>query len=417
MGTFKTADILLPKDADMSKWSVVACDQYTSEPEYWEKAEEIAKGAPSTLNITFPEVYLEKGDEEQRIEKINKTMSEYLPELKEYKSSLIYLQRTMPDGRVRHGIVGAVDLMEYDYNKGSKAMIRATEGTVLERIPPRVKIRQNATLELPHVMLLIDDREKTVIEPLYDKTDSVVYDFELMLGGGHAKGYLLSEEETARVMDALDKLADKDEFNKKYNTNGKDPMLFAVGDGNHSLATAKACYENLRKTLTAEEAENHPARYALVEVVNLHDEALEFKPIHRVVFSCDAEDLLKELDNFGKRGASSFPAQEIEYCFEGGKGKITLENPPSPLEVGSLQKFLDEYMKTHADVKIDYIHGDDVTCRLGAEKGNMGFILPPMSKNSLFETVIEDGVLPRKTFSMGEAHEKRFYLECRKIVK
>lgn len=416
MKTFKSADILLPKDADMSKWSVVACDQYTSEPEYWEKAEEIVGDAMSTLKITFPEAYLTKCDEQARIESINKTMLEYMPNLAEYKNALIYLKRTMADGKIRHGIIGAVDLEDYDYNKGSDAMIRATEGTVLERIPPRVKIRENASLELPHVMLLIDDRDKTVIEPLYTKTDGKIYDFELMLGGGHAEGYLLSDAETEKVMDALTKLSDKDAFNKKYNTSGKAPMLFAVGDGNHSLATAKACYENLKKKLSPEEAAKHPARYALVEVVNLHDDSLEFKPIHRVVFGCDPEKLISELSEYYAQGGA-FAEQKVEYCYAGTEGTVTFKAPASPLEVGNLQKFLDEYIKKNPGSSVDYIHGDDVTRRLGTEEGNIGFILPPMSKNSLFETVIADGVLPRKTFSMGEACEKRFYLECRKIAE
>lgn len=411
---FKAADILIPDGVDMAKWSVVACDQYTSEPEYWEEVEKIVGDEPSTLRITLPEVYLEDDDTANKIADINRTMKEYMPILKEYKDSLVYIKRTLENGKVRHGLVGVVDLEAYDYNQGSNALIRATEGTVLDRIPPRVKVRENADLELPHVMLLIDDMDRTVIEPLEQSCNlfEKVYDFELMQKGGHIEGYVVNSKEKNNVFTALESLASLEGFNLRYNTNETSPMLFAVGDGNHSLATAKACYEQIKKT--EKNAENHPARYALVEVVNLHDEALDFEPIHRVVFDTDPKKLLAELEAAYEKGESGIPAQKIKYCYKGKSGEVTLKNPCSPLEVGTLQRFLDEYLKG-TDSKIDYIHGDDVTLRLGSMEGNIGFILPPMCKKSLFKTILTDGVLPRKTFSMGEAHDKRFYLECRKI--
>ena len=411
---FKPADILLPKDTDMTKWSVVACDQYTSQPEYWEKAEEIVGTSLSTLRLTLPEIFLEDDDVKERIANINSTMQEYLPLMKEYKNSLIYVRRTQANGKVRCGIVGMVDLEDYDYSKGSTSAVRATEATVLERIPPRVKVRENAILELPHIMLLIDDKDKTVIEPLQNASGEKVYSFPLMQGGGYIEGRLLTESETENVMSALNILGDNAAFNKRYGTENAATLLFAVGDGNHSLATAKACYENLKKSVGEEKAKTMPARYALAEVVNLHDESLEFEAIHRVLFGCDKDDLLDAFEKFCENNKGEFPAQTFTVYFEGGEKDITVNKPISPLTIGTLQKFLDEYMQGK-DIKIDYIHGEDVTKSLGQKPGNMGFVLPTMQKNELFPTVIHDGVLPRKTFSMGEAHDKRFYLESRKI--
>lgn len=275
----------------MEKWAVVACDQYTSEPEYWKEVENIVGDAPSTLKITLPEIYLEQDNVQERIANINKEMDHLLSTdfFKTLDNSLIYLERTDADGKVRKGLIGMVDLEDYSYEKGSQSLIRATEGTVLERIPPRVRVRENASLELPHVMLLIDDEKKEIIEGLTDKVTSedVVYDFDLMQNGGHVKGYKVPENLMDGIFKGLEELADKDNFEAKYNVKDKGVLLFSVGDGNHSLATAKACYENLKKTMSEEEAKNSLARYALVEVVNLHSDALEFEPIHRVVFGVE----------------------------------------------------------------------------------------------------------------------------------
>ena len=297
----KKADILLPKNADMTKWAVVACDQYTSEPKYWEEVEKIVGDEPSTLKITLPEIYLEKENVSERITKINQEMKKLLNDgfFKVLEDSLIYLERTGADGKVRKGLIGKVDLEDYSYEKGSQTLIRATEGTVLERIPPRVKVRENAELELPHVMLLIDDEKKEIIEDLTNKVEEkdVVYDFDLMQNGGHVKGYKVPDELIDGIFTKMEKLADKDNFEKKYDVQGKGVLLFSVGDGNHSLATAKACYENLKKTMSKEEYENHPARYALVEIVNLHSDALEFEPIHRVVFGVKPEKMIEEFED------------------------------------------------------------------------------------------------------------------------
>ena len=413
----KRANILLPKNADMEKWAVIACDQYTSEPAYWKKVEEIVGNAPSTLKITLPEIYLEQEGVEERIENINKEMNKLKEEgfFKVLENSLVYLERAQSDGKVRKGIVGMVDLEDYSYEKGSQSLIRATEGTVLERIPPRVRVRQNASLELPHVMLLIDDEKKEIIESLTSKvTDKdVVYDFDLMQNGGHIKGYKVQDELIDGVFKGLEHLADKDVFEQKYGVHNKGVLLFSVGDGNHSLATAKACYENLKKVLPKEEYENHPARYALVEIVNLHSEALEFEPIHRVVFGVNPKHMIEAFENYYE--VSDEPGgQKIEYVYNGVDKVVYIKNPKSNLAVGSLQMFIDKYIKENGG-KVDYIHGDEVTKELGSKEENIGFLLPNMKKTDLFKTVILDGALPRKTFSMGHSYDKRYYLEARKI--
>lgn len=421
MSIFKPADILIPKDLDFSKWSVVACDQFTSEPEYWEKAAEVVGDCPSTLNIIFPEVYLEREDGDKRIEKINAKMESYLKSdiFKEYKNSFIYVERTQSDGKIRHGIVGMLDLEEYDFNKGSQSKIRATEGTIIERIPPRQKIRRNAPLELPHILMLIDDRNKSVIEPLIgQKADfEKLYDFDLMLGGGHLKGYKVSDKAKNDVLSGLDALADEDAFAEKYGIpkGEKGVLLFAAGDGNHSLATAKTCWEELKQSLSADEVENHPARYALVELENIHDGALEFEPIQRVLFDVDPQDLMNSLMNYYS-GASyeDNGGQKIRYTYGGNEGTIYISGGPSNLPVGTLQQFLDEYMADKGG-RIDYIHGDEVVRGLTEAENTIGFMVDAMEKNDLFTTVIKDGALPRKTFSMGEAADKRYYLECKRI--
>ncbi len=413
----KKANILLPKDADMEKWAVIACDQYTSEPEYWKKVEEIVGDAPSTLKITLPEIYLEGKDVDQRIANINAEMDRLENEgfFKVLEDSLIYMERTQANGKVRKGLIGMVDLEDYSYEKGSQTLIRATEGTVLERIPPRVKVRENASLELPHIMLLIDDEKKEIIEGLTSKVaeDDVVYDFDLMQNGGHIKGYKVPDNLINDIFGGLENLAKKEVFEEKYQVKDKGVLLFSVGDGNHSLATAKACYENLKKVLPKEEYENHPARYALVEIVNLHSDALEFEPIHRVVFGVNPEHMIEELGKYYEISESP-EGQRIEYVYNGVDKVIYIKNPKSNLAVGSLQMFIDEYIKENGG-KVDYIHGDDVTKELGSKEGNIGFLLPNMKKTDLFKTVILDGALPRKTFSMGHSYDKRYYLEARKI--
>ena len=414
---FKAGNILIPKKTDMTKWSVVACDQYTSEPEYWNEVTKIVGDAPSTLNLTLPEIYLEESDVNERIKRINENMDKLLEEdfFNELEDSMIYLERTQSDGKVREGLMGIVDLEDYSYEVGSQTLIRATEKTVIERIPSRVKVRENAKLELPHIMILIDDEKKDIIESLKNKVTEtdVVYDFDLMQNGGHIKGYKLNSEVINEINNKLEKLADKDYFEKKYNVHDKGILLFAMGDGNHSLATAKACYENLKKTMSEEEYLNHPARYALVELVNLHSSALEFEAINRVVFDVDSKKLVEELNKYYTINENG-NGQEFELVTSDGVKKLYIENPKSNIAVGSIQMFLDEYLKNNSG-KIDYIHGDDVTKELTLKGNNVGFIFKPMKKEELFRTVILDGALPRKTFSMGHSYDKRYYLEARKI--
>lgn len=437
---FSPADILLPKDTDMEKWAVVACDQFTSQPEYWEEAKKIVGDAPSALNLILPEVYLNEKGVEERIEKINKAMSDYLGSdvFECFEDSFVYVERTQSDGRVRKGIVGKVDLEDYEFKPGNNALVRATEGTVLSRIPPRVKVRENAPVELPHVMLLIDDAEKTVIEPLgkHVSDKDKVYDFELMEGGGKIKGFLISDDLKAGISDALHRLASQEVSDEKYGMKGAAPMLFAVGDGNHSLATAKQCYENLKKTVPESEWKNLKARYALVEVVNLHDEALSFEPIHRTVFGVSSEDILKAFtdtvdgsiiikdadaksvsaspEKYLDKAAVNENTQYISYCSSKGEGTIVIPNPQKQLAVGTLQEFLDIFLNGK-EAEVDYIHGDETCRELGMREGNISFLLPAMGKEQLFKTVMADGVLPRKTFSMGHAQDKRYYIEARKI--
>lgn len=414
---FKRGNILLPKNTDMTKWSVVACDQYTSEPEYWNDVEKIVGDAPSTLKLTLPEIYLEDENISERIAKINSNMKALLDEdfFNEYKDSMIYLERTQSDGKIREGLIGVVDLEAYSYEKGAETPIRATEKTVIERIPPRVKIRENAPLELPHIMILIDDDKKQIIENLKNKVseDDIVYDFDLMKNGGHVKGYLLNEETMDEVDKGLKELADKEVFAKKYDVNNKEVLLFAMGDGNHSLATAKACYEKLKETMSEEEYLNNPARYALVELVNLHSPALEFEAINRVIFNTNPEKLLKSLKEYYQINKDG-NGQEIEVITNDADEKWYIENPKSNIAVGSIQIFLDEYLKNN-EGKIDYIHGEETTKNLAKQSCNVGFIFEAMPKNELFKTVILDGSLPRKTFSMGHSYDKRYYLESRKI--
>lgn len=414
MSIFKKAKIMLPENADMTKWSVVACDQYTSERDYWERVKETVGDAPSTLNIIFPEVYLEDEGGEERIRTINSTMKKYVDEgvLKELSPCYIYTERTLKDGSVRKGIIGCADLEEYDFSKGSQSKIRATEGTVIERIPPRVKVRENASLELPHIMLLIDDEKKQVIENVAKKKDNFkkLYDFDLMENSGSIKGYLVDEDTAREFEDAFSNLGKKDVFQNKYHTD-KGVLHIAVGDGNHSLATAKTCYENLKQKI-GDKAKEMPQRYALCELGNLHDETLIFEAIHRVVFSASKDEFLKVLKDkyILKEGVGD---DSFTIISDGVEESYVIENPDFNLTVGCIQSVIDTFIKDTGAV-VDYIHGEDVVKKLSKD-GNFGIILNCMKKTDLFPTVILDGALPRKTFSMGESHDKRFYLEARYI--
>ena len=394
--SFSAADILLPK-SNFEKWAVIACDQYTSEPEYWNEVKANADGAPSALSVILPEVYL-SADNSERIEKINKTMQEYIDSnvFNEYPDSLIYVERIQSDGKLRRGIVGKIDLENYDYRAGSNAEIRATEETVLSRIPPRVEIRKNAPLELPHVMLLFDDIENTVMSGITDSTNDFdkVYDFKLMCNAGSIKGYRLNENAKDAVMNALQAL--------KQKNNG---FLFCVGDGNHSLATAKECY-NQNPTAAS--------RYALVEIVNIHEDALQFEPIYRVLFGVEPQTLI---DEFVKATGGEYNGADAQKftCVYGENVREISVKPTAKLAVGTLQAFLDDYIKEHTGVEIDYIHGESSLKKLAARENTLGFLFDGMQKSELFAAVNADGSLPRKTFSMGHADDKRFYIEARKI--
>jgi len=424
--------VYLPKaGVDLNKWAIIACDQFTSEPEYWIAVEKIVGDAPSTLNLTFPEVHIEKPGEDERIKNIQLTMRKYLDEgiLQPY-DGLIYVERTV-SGETRKGIMLCLDLENYDYNKGSSSLIRATEGTIVERLPPRIKIRQGAALELPHILVLIDDPHHTVIEPLSaDKsTLEKLYDFDLMLDSGHLAGYAVNKAHENQVIEALRGLARPETFTAKYGISEDEPvLLFAMGDGNHSLATAKAIWEKMKSQVGMD----HPSRYALVEIENVHDDGLAFEPIHRVLFGLK-KDLFAELEKtFGanytytpvadgadmtQRVDSAKGKNQVIGLVGGGKqfGVIKIADPSSNLAVGTIQSFLDTFLKNGGADRIDYVHGEDVVERLALQSGNAGYYLAGMHKSELFKTVILDGALPRKTFSMGEAREKRFYMEARKI--
>lgn len=411
---FTPGEILIPKE-NLEKWSVVACDQFTSQPEYWEAVEKEVEGCPSSYNIIFPEAYLETVDFDEKVESINDTMTKYFRDelFNTYRNAMVYVERTLKNGKVRKGVIGLLDLEEYDYNKGSRSLIRATEGTVLERIPPRQKVRRHALLESPHIMILIDDPDKQIIEPLADlKNDrEKLYDFDLNMDGGHVAGYRLKGPDYMKVMKDCNKLAERDVFNAKYGLFGKAPLVFAVGDGNHSLATAKACYEEKKKLGIANSMSQ--CRYALVEVCNLHDESLEFEAIHRAVFDVDADRFVDALRDFCADQEGREALQSFTVVVNGKDEVIEIAKPKHTLAVGTVQDFIDQYISACGG-KVDYIHGEDVTRDLAA-KGAVGILLPAMKKEELFRTVILEGALPRKTFSMGEACDKRYYLECRKI--
>ena len=440
---FNPANMLLPNDGiDMEKWSVIACDQFTSQADYWDAVEKYVADAPSTLNVVFPEIYLGTTTKQERIKYINNTMDTYLTDgtLKQaVTDGYVLVERTTESG-VRLGIVGLIDLDDYDFDPKKKTLIRATEGTVISRIPPRVKIREHAAIELPHVMLLVDDpvdrqngelcrnesQENAVniaaikhgiIEYVYAIRDTLrkLYDTELMQEGGHIRGYAIEGEAAKQLTEA---------FAAKQESCGG--FLFAVGDGNHSLATAKTCWENIKKSgkFTEEQLKTHPARYALVEICNLHSEALEFKPIHRLLTNVDVKDMLSFFEaEITKQGLESAEGDEIvfEYVESGNDDSakqangISITNRGDRLPVEILQGILDKYLETHDNVSIDYIHGDEALHGLVKETKGCGIFLQSIDKSTLFPAINAGGVLPRKTFSIGEANEKRYYMECHKI--
>jgi len=432
--------ILLPKrGTDMQKWAVIACDQYTSDCQYWQRLERQTAGSISTLNLIFPEVYLEDEGGARRIAAINRVMDDYLADssLEEQSPGFVLVDRKTTEAESRKGLIVALDLEQYDYTKGAQSLIRSTEGTILDRLPPRIKVRQNAPIELPHIMVLIDDPDKSVIEPLFNEKLETVYDFELLERGGHLKGYRVDQPELInQVTSALECLADSNVYREKYNVDDA-VMLYAMGDGNHSFATAKAIWEKVKEEADDPETiRDHPARFALVELINIHDPGLEFEAIHRVLFDVDFDRLMQQMEQFfvvhntpmkfrfctnlaeaEKIAAKKVTIHAFPLVCAGQFGICIIENPKYTLTVATLQAFLDQYLQENPAVRIDYIHGGEAVTDLGSQAGCVGFYLPAISKRDFFRTIILDGALPRKTFSMGEADEKRFYLECRRIQK
>ncbi len=402
------ADIYLPAPGiDQKKWAVVACDQFTSDLEYWQNIENEVGDAPSALRIIYPEAYLSDG--EGRIPVIRAAMEKYLQEgtlSLQVENGFVLMERKTESGS-RIGLVAAVDLEDYDYTPGTSAPIRATEGTILSRIPPRVKIREGAPLESPHVMLLMDDKEDKVLGSLYKNKEQlkVVYDTCLMAGGGHLKGWAVTAEAAKDALYAALQQLQED-------CNG---FLFAVGDGNHSLATAKACWENRKKEISPAEQETDPARYALVEIVNLHSPALQFEPIHRMVFGADGTQMMLDFAAYlREKGMASMPGKDIVFLCNGQETGLSVKNAGNMLPVAVLQPFLDRYLQENKNCEIDYIHEADAVEKMSRDKGT-GILLTAIEKDSLFPGIVSGGVLPRKTFSMGHGHEKRYYMECRKI--
>lgn len=422
------ADIMLPKEnIDLNKWAVVACDQYTSNREYWQRVKDFISDSPSTLNLIYPEVYLEDGNEEKVISSINDNMSQYVKNniFDTYKNCFFLIKRTA-NNMSRWGLIGTLDLESYDYSADSTSLIRATEGTILSRIPPRKKIRKNAPLELPHIMVLIDDKEKTLIEPFTKNLELLpkIYDTKLMENGGEIQGYLINKEpQFEKIVNSLEGL-----YNK---LDPKNPLLFAMGDGNHSLATAKSCWEDIKKDLSEEEIKTNPARFALVEIENIHDEGLQFEPIHRVLFNIDKEKFESLLiDHCSSFTTTKFDnnddlkkaLEEVEgqtFGFVTKKDGIllyNLEDAEGSIAAGTIQLILDKMVEDKIG-SLDYIHGFEETIELGTQDNNIAILMPEVSKYTFFDAIIADKALPRKTFSMGEANEKRFYLEARSLLK
>lgn len=408
MQLFRPADILIPA-TDMHAWSVVACDQFTSEPEYWARVHEIVGDKPSALRLILPEAELGIKNPEEESKKINAAMADYLDGgvFKEYKNSYVYVERRLCGGMVRRGIVGAFDLEAYDWAEGTHTPIRATEHTVEDRLPPRVKVRESALIEMPHIMVFMDDHDDAVLSSV--KKGDKLYDFELMLGGGHISGWLV--DDNAELEKALEQLADPQKLADKYGT-AKNPIIFAMGDGNHSFAAAKKHWESVKSKLPESEWADCPARYALAELVNIHDEAISFEPIHKVIFDTEPESFINEAKSFFSENAGD--GRSFTLITSAGSESISV----SGMSIGELidrcESFCREYIARHGG-RIDYIHGDDECKAMSKREGCAGILLPRMEKSELFKSVMSSGPFPKKSFSIGVGRDKRYYLECRRI--
>ena len=414
----RPGEFLLPAPhVCLPTWACVACDQFTSQKEYWEQVDRLVGGAPSAYRLILPECYL--GESMKRIPQIQQTMARYLDDgtLQSAMPCGYILVERDTDSGTRQGLMALLDLEQYDYRRGSKSLVRATEGTIESRIPPRLQVRRGAPVELSHVLVLIDDPQQTVLEPLSERRGElpVLYDFPLMMDGGHLTGYAVTEgEDIRRITEALEALKA---------AQGEDALLFAVGDGNHSLATAKAYWEELKPLLSPAQQLSHPARYAMVEIENVHDDALIFEPIHRVLFGYDGDTLLDELHRYmAEHNLQHAPENDLAQdegdvlvTFEGKEVRLSFQDDTQSLVVGTLQVFLDDFLARHPECTLDYVHGEETVRALVKGERAVGFLLPALDKLALFPAVKKDGALPRKTFSMGEANEKRYYMEARKI--
>lgn len=396
--------ILLPeKGTDMTAYAVIACDQFTSQIEYWNDLRDMVGDKLSTFHMIYPEAYLENTNQEKYINQINANINKYLKDnrLVDIGESFVLVERVTDYGVRRLGLMISIDLEEYSYKRGVPCSIKASEATIVERIPPRLKIRKDAPIELPHTLVLFDDKDKTIVEPLYAKRNTLpcVYDFDLNQKGGHIRGYLIKD--TQSVINAFHNLY-------KKNNNG---LMFIVGDGNHSLATAKAHWENVKATLSEEKQKTHPARYALVEANNIYDDGIIFEPIHRLLFNCSNE-FIDGLKNVCKGGS------DVSYVYTKENGKIMLKTPKNAAETYQIiQNYIDLYLSNHPETKIDFIHDESSLLDLANKNpGSVAIAMPTLGKGDIFEFVAKDMVLPRKSFSMGHASEKRYYLEAKKIA-
>ena len=422
---FSPAHILLPSEQiPVGQWGCVACDQFTSDRSYWEKAAQAAAGGPSTLDLILPEVYLDEDDVDARISAIHAAMDDYTRNvLTRAVDGFIYVERTEQSGRVRQGLVGRIDLEAYSYAEGAVPAIRPSEHTVESRIPPRMAVRRGARLETPHIMMLADDPGCTLIEPIGEKKEQLrkVYEGDLMLNGGHIAGWAVEDPALlAQIDSALNALGSQEAFDARYpQAKGGAPLTLAVGDGNHSLASAKACWEELKKTLTPEQQLTHPARWCLAEVCNVHSPAIEIEPIHRVLFNVDCGAVLLALiawSDANMAGICFGDSKQQAFTLAGPhvSNVLSFEDPVAPLTVGTVDEFIEYFMARHSEARVDYVH-DEPAVRALTKQGGVAFLLPPFEKSDLFKGIVMGGVLPRKTFSMGHAEEKRYYIECRRI--
>ena len=412
MAVFQAAELLIPRRELLENWAVIACDQFTSQPDYWRAVREQVMEKPSAYHIVFPEAEL-CGKRDARIASINETMHRYLDEdvFESYPDAYVFVKRTLQDGSVRRGVVGVIDLEQYDFASDAQSSVRATEQTVVERIPPRVRVRSGAAIETSHVMLLMDDAEGAVLDGLEKSGEELplLYSFELMQGGGHIEGRLVSGAAGEELNASVARY--EIQTSARFAQTGKAPLLYAVGDGNHSLATAKTCWETLKAQRPELAGTHHPARYAMVELQNIRDESQKFEPIHRLLIDVPVDRLLEKITAICAPGGTPAEWQAGER-----QGMIFLNTASGALPVAVLQPFLDAFLKEQGGA-IDYIHGEEAAAQLAGQKKAISFLMPNISKEDFFRGIVMDGVLPRKTFSMGHAEEKRYYLECRKITE